>query len=328
MAPSLNVSIGHWIGFSAFILGALALDLGLFHRKSHEVRVREALAWTAVWAACAFFFGMGIAPRTIPGWDASTSALFLTGYLVELCLSMDNVFVIAVIFSYFGVPQRWQHRVLFWGILGALVLRGGMIWMGSELIQRVHWTLYVFGAFLLVTGGKMLLMRDDEAAPDLARNPMVRLVRHCLPVSPEFDGEHFTTRAGGRWMLTPLAVVLFVVETTDVVFALDSIPAIFGITREPFLVFTSNIFAILGLRSLYFVLASAMGCFRHLKTGLALVLVFIGAKMLAEEPLLRLLGHRLKYVSLGVVISLITLSILASVLSRPRNGTSGEDSGS
>jgi len=328
MVPLLNISIGHWMGFSAFILGALALDLGLFHRKSHEVRAREALVWTAVWVACAFLFGTMVAPRTIPGWDASTSALFLTGYLVELCLSMDNVFVIAVIFSYFGVPQRWQHRVLFWGILGALVLRGGMIWMGSELIQRVHWTLYVFGAFLLVTGGKMLLMRDDEAAPDLARNPMVRLVRHCLPVSSEFDGERFTTRAGGRWMLTPLAVVLFVVETTDVVFALDSIPAIFGITREPFLVFTSNIFAILGLRSLYFVLASAMGYFRHLKTGLALVLVFIGAKMLAEEPLLRLLGDRLKYVSLAVVVGLIALSILASVLSRPRNGTSGKDSGS
>ena len=325
MAPILNVSIGHWAWFFGFVLGALALDLGLFHRKSHVVRVREALLWTFIWAGCALLFGTVVAPRNIPGWDASTSALFLTGYVVELCLSMDNVFVIAVIFSYFGVPQRWQHRVLFWGILGALVLRGGMIWMGSELIQRVHWTLYLFGGFLLFTGVKMLLVRDDDTPPDLARNPIVRLVRHCLPVSADFDQERFTTRSAGRWMVTPLAVVLFVVEATDVVFAVDSIPAIFGITREPFLVFTSNIFAILGLRSLYFVLASAMGYFRHLKKGLALVLVFIGAKMLAEEPLLRWLGDRLKYVSLAVVVGLIALSILASVISnhRDRNGKKG-----
>ena len=324
MAPLLNVSIAHWAGFFAFVLGALALDLGVFHRKSHEVRVREALLWTAVWVACAFLFGLVVAPRSIPGWDASTSALFLTGYLVELSLSMDNVFVIAVIFSYFGVPQQWQHRVLFWGILGALVLRGAMIWLGSELIQRVHWTLYLFGAFLLFTGVKMLLVRDDDAPPDLSRNPVVRAVRHCLPVSAGFDQERFTTRSGGRWMITPLAVVLFVVETTDVVFAVDSIPAIFGITREPFLVFTSNIFAILGLRSLYFVLASAMGYFRHLKKGLALVLVFIGAKMLVEDPLLRWLGDRLKYVSLAVVLGLILLSILASVISNHRDRNDGK----
>ena len=326
MAPILNISIGHWAGFFAFVLGALALDLGLFHRKSREVRAREALVWTLIWAGCAFFFGTVLAPRTIPGWDPSTSALFLTGYLVELCLSMDNVFVIAVIFSYFGVPQRWQHRVLFWGILGALVLRGGMIWLGSELIQRVHWTLYVFGGFLLITGAKMLLLREEDASPDLSKNPVVKWVRHCLPVSPDFDEERFTTRSKGRWMITPLAVVLVVVETTDVVFALDSIPAIFGITREPFLVFTSNIFAILGLRSLYFVLASAMGYFRHLKKGLALVLVFIGAKMLAEEPLLKLLGDRLKYVSLAVVMSLIMLSILASVFSNHQDRKGGKGS--
>jgi tellurite resistance protein TerC len=250
----------------------------------------------------------------VPGWDASTSALFLTGYLVELCLSMDNVLVIAVIFSYFGVPRPWQHRVLFWGILGALVLRGTMIWLGSELLERVHWALHVFGVFLIATGVKMLLVREDEKPPDLSKNPVVRLLRHCLPISDAFDHERFTIRSGGRWMLTPLAVVLVVVETTDVLFAVDSIPAIFGITREPFLVFTSNIFAILGLRSLYFVLASAMGYFHHLKTGLACVLVFIGAKMLAEEVLLRFLGDRLKYVSLAVVMGLLGVSILASIL--------------
>jgi len=317
MAPFLNVSLGHWVAFAAFVLGALALDLGLFHRQSREVRPREALFWTSTWAVCTLLFGLAVAPRTIPGWDASTSALFLTGYLVETCLSMDNVLVIAVIFSYFGVPRPWQHRVLFWGILGALILRGTMIWLGAELIQRVHWTLYLFGAFLLATGVKMLRVRDDEPPPDLSRNPVVRLVRRCLPVSDQFDGQRFTTRSGGRRMLTPLAVVLVVVETTDVVFAVDSIPAIFGITREPFLVFTSNILAILGLRSLYFVLASAMGYFRHLKRGLACVLVFIGVKMLAEEPLLRFLGDRLKYVSLAVVLGTLAVSILASVWTAP-----------
>jgi len=324
MASHLNVSVGHWVAFSAFVLGALALDLGLFHRKSQEVRVREALFWTSVWVVCTLLFGLAVAPRMVPGWDASTSALFLTGYLVELCLSMDNVLVIAVIFTYFGVPRPWQHRVLFWGILGALVLRGTMIWLGAELLERVHWALHVFGGFLIVTGVKMLLVREDEPPPDLSRNPVVRLLRHCLPISDAFDRERFTTRSGNRWMLTPLAVVLVVVETTDVVFAVDSIPAIFGITREPFLVFTSNIFAILGLRSLYFVLASAMGYFQHLKTGLACVLVFIGAKMLAEEALLRLLGDRLKYVSLAVVMGLLGVSILASVLTAPAGRGDGK----
>ena len=324
MASHLNVSVGHWVGFSAFVLGALALDLGLFHRNSQEVRVREALFWTSVWVVCTLLFGLAVAPRMVPGWDASTSALFLTGYLVELCLSMDNVLVIAVIFTYFGVPRPWQHRVLFWGILGALVLRGTMIWLGAELLERVHWALHVFGGFLIVTGVKMLLVREDEPPPDLSRNPVVRLLRRCLPISDAFDRERFTTRSGNRWMLTPLAVVLAVVETTDVVFAVDSIPAIFGITREPFLVFTSNIFAILGLRSLYFVLASAMGYFQHLKTGLACVLVFIGAKMLAEEALLRLLGDRLKYVSLAVVMGLLGVSILASVLTAPAGRGDGK----
>ena len=327
MSPPLIVSAGHWLGFAAFVLGALALDLGLFHRESREVRVREALFWTLTWAICALIFATAVAPRTVPGWDTATSALFLTGYLVELCLSMDNVFVIAVIFSYFGVPRPWQHRVLFWGILGALVLRGTMIWLGAELIERVHWMMYVFGGFLLFTGVKMLRAPEEEAPPDLSRNPVVRWVRHCLPVSEDLDRERFTTRSQGRWMITPLTVVLLVVETTDVVFAVDSIPAIFGITREPFLVFTSNIFAILGLRSLYFVLASAMGQFRHLKTGLALVLVFIGAKMLAEELLLQWLGDRLRYVSLAVVVGLIGLSILASVFSNHRGPDSGKGSG-
>ena len=313
MLSVIDIHLWHWAAFTGFVLLALAVDLGLFHRSGHEVRFREALGWTAVWAACAFLFAFVVAPATVSGWDRASAATFATGYVVELSLSMDNVFVMAVIFSYFGVPKAWQHRLLFWGILGALVMRGLMIWLGTELIQRVHWMLYLFGAFLLLTGAKMLLSGGGDEAPDLSRNPVVRLVRRFFPVSDSFDGENFTTVAAGRRVLTPLALVLVVVETTDVVFALDSIPAIFGITQEPFLVFTSNVFAILGLRSLYFVLASAMGCFRYLKTGLALVLVFIGAKMILEDPLKERFGDSLRNLSLGIVLGLILLSIAASV---------------
>jgi len=313
MLALIDISLWHWASFTTFVLLALAADLGLFHRSGHEVRFREALGWTAVWAACAFAFAFLVAPAVVPGWDRAAAATFTTGYLVELSLSMDNVFVMAVIFSYFGVPKAWQHRLLFWGILGALVMRGLMIWLGTELIQRVHWMLYLFGAFLLLTGCKMLFVGGEDEAPDLSRNPMVRLVRKLFPVTDRFDGERFTTRVDGRFALTPLALVLVVVETTDVIFALDSIPAIFGITVEPFLVFTSNVFAILGLRSLYFVLASAMGYFRYLKTGLSLVLVFIGAKMILEDFLKSRFGDDLRYISLGVVLGLILLSIAASL---------------
>ena len=326
MLALMDISIWHWAGFTTFVLLALAVDLGLFHRSGHVVGFREALAWTTVWALCAFLFAFVVAPAMVNGWDRSASALFTTGYLVELSLSMDNVFVMAVIFSYFGVPKSWQHRVLFWGILGALIMRGLMIWLGTELILRIHWMLYLFGAFLLLTGVKMLASGGDDDAPDLSKNLVVRGVKRLFPVSGAFDGERFTTRVDGRFALTPLALVLVVVETTDVIFALDSIPAIFGITREPFLVFTSNVFAILGLRSLYFVLASAMGYFRYLKVGLALVLVFIGAKMIFEDFLHARFGEQLKYLSLAGVLGLIGLSIAASVvaavLARP-----GEKSG-
>lgn len=308
-----DISIWHWAGFTSFVLVALGLDLGLFHRDSREVKFREAMGWTALWVATTFLFALVIAPHTINGWDKAATASFVTGYLVELSLSMDNVFVIAVIFTYFGVPKAWQHRVLFWGILGALIMRGVMIWLGTELLHRFHWLIYGFGAFLLYSGGKMLFFDSDDA-PDLEKNAVVRLVRRFFPVSKNFDGERFVTVEGGRKLLTPLAVVLAVVETTDVIFALDSIPAIFGITREPFLVFTSNVFAILGLRSLYFVLASAMGYFRYLKAGLAIVLVFIGAKMIAEHWLQGIFGENLKYISLGVVLGLIFLSIVASLI--------------
>jgi tellurite resistance protein TerC len=264
----------------------------------------------------------------IVGWTPNQTTAFLTGYLVELSLSMDNVFVIALIFRYFAVPDEWQHRVLFWGILGALVMRAVMILTGAALIHRFHWTLYVMGVFLIYTGIKMLRASGNEDAVKPEHNPAVRLVRKFFPLSPTFDGEKFITSRHGRRVLTPLALVLVMVETTDVVFALDSIPAIFGVTDDAFIVFTSNVFAILGLRSLYFVLASLMGYFRFLKYGLAIVLVFIGVKMLADEWLKEWLGEYLTNVSLGFVIGTILTSMLASVIlgvreqSRPESPSS------
>ena len=305
---------GYWLAFLLFVLVALALDLGVFHRDGHRVGFREALAWTSVWVACALAFAFVVAPRWIPGWTPAATASFVTGYVVELSLSMDNVFVIAVIFRYFRVPNEWQHRVLIWGILGALVMRAVMIMAGAALIARFHWTLYVMGVFLVYTGIRMLRSSGGADAVDPEHNPVVRLVRRFLPVAPNYDGQRFITIHGGRRMLTPLALVLVVVETTDVVFALDSIPAIFGVTTNPFIVFTSNVFAILGLRSLYFVLASLMDYFKLLKCGLAIVLVFIGLKMLADHWLKAWLGEYLVNVSLGFVIGTILTSMLVSVI--------------
>jgi tellurite resistance protein TerC len=315
LMAAAGTSLGYWVGFSLFVMLALALDLGLFHRESREVRFREAMTWTAVWVVVALCFAFFVGPRLVPDWTPAWTTRFLTGYLVELSLSMDNVFVIAVIFSYFRVPRAWQHRVLFWGILGALAMRGVMIWGGSALVERFHWILYVMGAFLVYTGIKMALGGPDEAAgPDMEKQAIVRLARKYLPFSKDFDGERFVTHVEGRRLFTPLFLVLLVVEATDVVFALDSIPAIFGITTNRFLIFTSNVFAILGLRSLYFVLASAMDYFRYLKYGLSLVLVLIGAKMLAEHWLKQWLGENLTNVSLACVVGIIVLSMAASVL--------------
>lgn len=326
--PALaNTSVYHWLGFSAFVACALALDLGLFHRNSREVKVKEALSWTSVWVALSFLFAFVVAPRWIPGWRPESTTNFITGYIVELSLSMDNVFVIAVIFSYFRVPPPWQHRVLFWGILGAMFMRGLLIWAGSELIHRFHALLYVMGAFLVFTGIKMLRSAEsDDAAPNPAKNPIIRLLRRWFPVSNDFEGERFITRVNHRRTLTPLAVVLVMVETTDVVFALDSIPAIFGVTTEPFLVFTSNVFAILGLRSLYFVLASAMKYFRFLKYGLSIVLVFIGLRMLFEKWAKTLLGDHLTNASLAFVVSILVLSVIASLLIAKKEESDTESS--
>lgn len=313
MPTSAEIHLTHWLLFLGFVLLALGLDLGLFHRKSHVVRFREATAWTIVWVTLALAFGLFLAPRWIAGWSRGDTAAFLTGYIVELSLSMDNVFVIAVIFQYFKVPRQWQHRVLFWGILGALVMRGAMILGGTALVERFHFLLYLMGLMLLFTGYRMLKSHGADEGVDPGRNPFVRMLKRYLPLSQAFDRERFTTRVGGVWMLTPLALVLVVVETTDVLFALDSIPAIFGVTTRPFLILTSNVFAILGLRSLYFILASAMGYFRYLKVGLAVVLIFIGIKMLAEYWLKAWLGEYLTNVSLAFVVGVILVSMAASL---------------
>lgn len=280
MLAVLEVTPWHYAGFVACVIVFLALDLGVFHKTAHVVKFKEAISWTTLWVTLSFAFGLFIAPAMIGGWERQDTVEFVTGYVIELSLSMDNVFVIALIFTYFRVPPQYQHRVLFWGILGALIMRGVMIAIGAAVIKQFAWTLYLFGAFLVFTGIKMLFVSDEGVQPD--KNPVLRLAKKFFPVTPEFHGQKFSLRESGRIMLTPLALVLLMVETTDLIFALDSIPAIFAITTEPFLVFTSNVFAILGLRSLYFVLAGAIDYFRYLKVGLSFVLVFIGVKMLID----------------------------------------------
>lgn len=293
----------HWVSFVVLVLIFLALDLGVFHRRAREVRFREALGWTSVCFLSAMIFAATLVP--VRGRDEALD--FVQGYLIELSLSMDNVFVMALIFQFFCVPLQYQHRVLFWGIIGALVMRGVMIGLGTELIHSYEWVLYVFGVFLVVTGLKMLVADEtEEVRPD--QNPVVRLVRRYFPVTSGYEGQKFFTWHNGRRALTPLALVLVMVESTDLVFALDSIPAIFGVTTNPFIVFTSNVFAILGLRSLYFVLAGAITYFQHLKIGLAIVLTFIGFKMLVVDWV-----KIPSKVSLLIVVSVILASVLSSI---------------
>jgi tellurite resistance protein TerC len=303
MDPHSVGTPGLWIGFTAFVLAMLALDLGVFHRKAHVVRCREALAWTLVWIALALVFNLLVYQRFGP----ERGLEFLTGYLIEKALSVDNIFVFVVIFSFFGVPAAYQHRVLFWGIVGALLMRAVFILAGAALLQRFHWIIYLFGAFLVATGVKLLVHRSVEVHPE--RNPAYRLFRRFVPSVSDYRGQSFTVLENGRRLATPLLAVLVVVEATDVVFAVDSIPAIFAVTADPFIVYTSNIFAILGLRALYFLLAGVVDRFRYLKLGLALVLCFVGLKMLAsdvyEVPI---------RVSLLVVGGLLAGSIGASLL--------------
>ena len=308
MLAEIQITPWHYAGFLACVVIFLALDLGVFHRTAHVVRYKEAIGWTLVWFTMAILFAGALVPMR--GKDDAIK--FLTGYLLELSLSMDNVFVIALIFGYFRVPNEYQHRVLFWGILGALIMRGVMIWAGAALVKQFHWTLYIFGAFLVYSGIKMMFVDDEGVHPE--KNPFIKLAKKFFPVSHHFDGQKFFTVEAGKRALTPLALVLVMVETTDLVFALDSIPAIFGITTDNFLVFTSNVFAILGLRSLYFVLAGAIEYFRYLKYGLSIVLVFIGVKMLVEYWHIKLSTM----VSLGVVVGIILLSVAFSIVAGRR----------
>jgi tellurite resistance protein TerC len=307
-------SLWGWVGFNVVVLAILALDLGVLHRRAVKVSLKEAATWSAVWVALSLCFAFAIYETM----GKESGLEFLTGYLIEYALSVDNIFVFVLIFSYFNVPEEYQHRVLFWGIIGALVLRGVMIVAGSVLVEQFSWTLYIFGAFLVFTGVRMALQKDN-AAYNPERDPVLRLTRRLIPVTSEYRGDKFFVQEPGstgkmRWVATPLFIVLVIVDTTDVIFATDSIPAIFAVTRDPFIVYTSNICAVLGLRQLYFLLAAVVDKFVYLKLGLSLVLVFIGGKMLLEHFIqIPTLG------SLGVVGAILGASILAS-LRWPRPG--------
>ncbi len=361
-----------YAGFVALIGALLALDLGVCHKKAHVVGVREALGWSALWISLGLAFavfvyfgyeghwlGLGLTPDAMAAPSAGAGGAlvyndgrsglvkYLTGFLVEKTLAIDNIFVIAMIFGSFAVPAVYQHRVLFWGVLGALVMRGLMIALGAALLAKFAWLMYLFGAFLLLTGVKMLLVRSERVDP--RENPIVRLARRLVPVTERYHGERFAVRAGsaashapptpgaavesdpvvdrarpGAWLATPLLLALLVVEVTDVVFAADSIPAVFAITTDPFLVFTSNVLAMLGLRSLYFALAGMMDRFAHLRTALALVLVIVGVKMLAHGWLNELLGSASTFWVLGLVALVLAAGVVTSVLRAPR-GASGSE---
>lgn len=300
-----------WVGFTAFVLALLALDLGVFHRKAHEVGFREALVWSVVWVSLAAAFNVAVWM-----WFGPAKGLeFLTGYLIEKALSVDNIFVFLVVFSYFSVPKELQHRVLFWGILGALVMRAAFIAAGAALLEAFHGVVYVFGGFLVFTGIRMLAQRDAEPRPD--RSPVLRLFRRVVPSVPDYEGPRFTVVHAGKRFATPLLAVLVVVEATDLVFAVDSIPAVFAVTKDPFIVYTSNVFAILGLRAMYFLLAGILDRFRYLKVGLATVLIFVGVKMAIVDVYAIPVG-----VSLAVVAGILGVSIVAS-LAAPRPPATG-----
>jgi tellurite resistance protein TerC len=315
-------------GFHVFVALMLSLDLGVFQRKAHKVSFKEAAVWSGVWVGLALAFALGIRffwHLWEPGGadlGPQKSLEFVTGYLVEQSLSVDNLFVFLVIFRYFGVPEHLRHRILFWGILGAVVMRATFILVGAALLQHFHWAMYVFGAFLIYTGYKLLRSIEEEIDP--GKNLLLRAARRILPLVDDYDSPRFWVRRAGRWHATPLPLVLLVIESTDVVFAIDSIPAVFGITRDTFIVYTSNIFAILGLRSLYFLLANFLGMFRYLNVGLAFVLAFVGVKMLAEEPLQGFLeSHGIGkgetiLLSLGVIAAILGVAVAASLLAGPR----------
>ena len=292
-----------WGIFFALVLAMLALDLGVFNRKVHRIGLREALFWSVVWTLVALVFNWWVYAQ----FGSQIGLEFLTGYVIERALSFDNIFVFIVIFNYFAVPAEYQHRVLFWGILGALISRGIFVALGTALLAKFAWLIFVFGGILLITGIRLLIQKETEVHPE--RNPVVRLFQRFVPVTPRYHGARFMIRENGVLMATPLMLVLVVIEATDVVFAVDSIPAVFGVTQNPFIVFTSNIFAILGQRALYFLLAGLMHKFRYLGFGLALVLIFIGAKMLLHEWI-----HIPVELSLLIVIGILTAAVVVSLL--------------
>lgn len=292
-----------WTGFNVFVLAMLALDLGVFHRDDHEVKAKEAAIWTVVWILVSLIFG-----GVLYWWQGPDIALqFLTGYVIEKSLSADNIFIFVLIFTFFQVPAKYQHRVLFWGILGALIMRGALIAVGATLLATFHWVMYLFGAFLLFTGIRLMTQNAVDVDPN--NSAAVKLVRRFLPVTDQYEGHNFFVRRNGQLMATPLFVVLAFVESSDLMFAVDSVPAIFAVTQDPFIVYTSNVFAILGLRSMYFLLANVMGKLRFLKVGLSVILSFVGAKMLLMgwikiPPL----------VSLAVIIGILTITVVASLV--------------
>ncbi len=345
----------HWIIFVGFVLFLLALDLGVFHRKSHVVSFKESLGWSAAWITLGvgfsvvvyfayegLWFGLGTQVDAVDGIVNNgklAATKYLTGFIVEQSLSMDNIFVMAMIIGALAVPPIYQHRVLFWGILGALVMRGVMIGLGSALVHKFHWILYIFGGFLLLTGLKMLLMKENEEAQHPENNVVIRWLRRHVPITNNYHGQYFIVKAGseasreaaepglpvvpdaavdattvGKWMLTPLAIALILIEITDLIFAVDSIPAIFSITADPFIVFTSNVFAILGLRSLYFSLAGMIANFRYLKPALSLVLIVVGVKMLGAKWLKVWLGESFNLTVLGLILGILITGVVTSII--------------
>lgn len=297
-----TAAIWPWLGFTILVLGLLSLDLGVFQRKAHAVSIKEASIWSAVWITLALAFNAGLYFFRGP-----TIALqFLTGYLLEKSLSVDNIFIFALIFTSFRIPQIYQHRVLFWGIVGALLMRAALILAGVALLDAFHWIFYLFGAFLVITGIRMAMRKEKEIQPET--HPLVRLIQRFLPIAHDYEGSHFLTRRAGKLMATPLLLTLVIIEVTDLIFALDSIPAIFSITQDPFIVYTSNIFAILGLRSLYFVLAGVTQKFHYLKIGLAVILVYVGCKMILMDWI-----HIPVWISLCVIAFVFCVAIVASL---------------
>ncbi len=296
-----------WIGFVVFIIGMLVLDMRVLQRKDHDIQIREALLWTLFWIVLSLLFNGGV--YFYMGFDYALE--FLTGYLIEKALSIDNIFVFIIIFSYFGIPTRYQHKILFWGILGAIIMRAAFILAGVAAIQRFHWVIYVLGAFLVYIGIKMAFEKEKEIHPE--RNPVLRLFNKIYPVDREYKGNKFFIKKAGRIVATPLFVVLLVIETTDIVFAVDSIPAILSITQHPFIVFTSNIFAILGLRALYFAISGVMKLFAYLNYGLSIILVFVGVKMLISDFVKIPVGA-----ALGTVGGVLAASIVLSIFFPPK----------